>query len=95
MLEKGAVKGTYALEVGGGYLYAASGSGNILRTHSSVDGNASWLLRIDKSGVADISAKGSSSHNLLRYNATARIFSCYANGQKAVSIYAKSPAAAR
>lgn len=95
VLKRGASKGTVAFDVCGGYLYAASSSGNFLRTQSSVDGNASWLLKVDKNGAADISANGSSTRKLLRYNATAKIFACYANGQKTVMIFAKSPATAK
>lgn len=91
VIEKGVSNGTYAFFVGSGYLYAASSSSNYLRTQATVDGNASWLITIEEDGNANIVAQGNNSRNILRYNPSADIFSCYKSGQNVVKIYAKSP----
>lgn len=93
VIEKGAVASTYALRVDGGYLYAASSSSNYLRTQDNIDANASWQITIADGGAADIQAKGGNARNLLRYNPSAKIFSCYKSGQSKVSIYAKKASA--
>lgn len=89
VLEKGTSSAAFALKVDGGYLYAASSSSNYLRTQDNVDANASWKITIADGGAADVVAQGSNSRNLLRYNPSAKIFSCYKSGQNKVSIYAK------
>lgn len=88
VLERGAVEGSYALRVDGGYLYAASSSSNYLRTRSGIDANASWKITIDE-GVAEIAAQGDKTRNLLQYNSSADLFSCYKSGQKSINIYVK------
>lgn len=89
VLEKGTVAGTFAFNVGNGYLYAASSTKNSLRTQSTVDANASWLITIDAGAFANIVAQGGNECNLLRYNSKASLFACYKNGQTPVNIYAK------
>ena len=89
VLGKGTASATFALNVGDGYLYAASSSSNYLRTQGNVDANASWKITIADGGAADIVAQGCNTRNLLRYNPSAKIFSCYKSGQNKVSIYAK------
>ena len=69
-----------------GYLYAASSFSNYLRTQSSVDNNASWRITISGS-EATVQAQGGSSHDLLRYNDSSNLFSCYISGQQTVFIY--------
>lgn len=86
-LEKGVVENTFALNVGEGYLYAPSSASNQLKTHSFIDENSSWLIEIDSSGVATITAQGESTRNGLMFNATNRIFSCYMTTQDAIMIY--------
>ncbi len=89
-LESGAVEGTFALSVEDGkYLYAPSSSANNLKTQSSLNNNGSWHIAIGADGNAAITAAGSSTRNILRYNATSSLFSCYAasNNQKDVAIY--------
>ncbi|MBQ3253910.1 MAG: InlB B-repeat-containing protein, partial [Acholeplasmatales bacterium] len=54
-LEEGAVAGTFAFNVGNGYLYAASNSSNYLRTEASLSDNSSWEITISD-GVATIVA---------------------------------------
>jgi hypothetical protein len=89
-LEDGTTTGTFAFNVGGGYLYAASGSSNQLKTQTSNNANGSWKIEIADNGVATIKAQGTNSRNWLRYNPTNNtgpIFSCYASGQSDVAIY--------
>lgn len=87
-VEDGAKPGTIALNVGEGYLYAASSSNNYLRTESTLSDNSSWIITIDK-GIATIKAQGSNTRNWMRYNYNSGnpMFSCYASGQNDVSIY--------
>ncbi len=76
-LEAGSAEGTFAFNVGDGYLYAA-GSGtksNYLKTQASVDANASWAISIEEKN-ATIQAQGSNTNNILLYN-TNKLFSCY------------------
>ena len=92
-LEAGNGNGTFALNVGNGYLYAASSSSNYLRTQSNIDANASWIITIGDDALANIAAQGNNTRNLLRYNSSASLFACYNSGQNLVNIYAKSPVA--
>ena len=90
-LEAGSIDGTFAFSTGdSAYLYAASSSSNHLKTTASISDNASWSIDINSStGAATIQATGSHTHNVMRYNATSSLFSCYApsNSQKDVCIY--------
>lgn len=89
VLEKGVLASTFALKVDGGYLYAASSSGNYLRTQDNKNANACWHITVAEGGAADIVARGDNTRNLLRYNPSAKIFSCYKSGQTKVSVYVK------
>ena len=90
-LESGSVSGTFALQAGTGkYLYAASSSSNHLKTTDSVIDNGSWTITIDSAtGAASVVAAGSYTRNVMRYNASSSLFSCYAanNTQKDLAIY--------
>ena len=91
-LKVGTVDGTFAFYVKGdstGYLYAASGSSNHLKTQATNNDNGSWKITISSNGVATIKAQGTNTRNWLRYNSTNNppIFSCYGSGQTDVSIY--------
>ncbi len=66
-----------------GYLYAASGSNNYLRTQSTVDANSKADITITNNAV-NIKFKGTNSRNILQYNSTSSLFSCYAGTQKSV-----------
>ena len=91
-LTEGTTSGTYGFYTGAGYLYAASSSSNYLKTQTTNNANGSWKIAIDSSnGYATINAQGTNTHNLLCYNATSSIFSCYASSlpQSPVSIYKK------
>lgn len=87
-LEAGTVDGTFALNTGSGYLYAASSSSNYLKTKTTLDANGSWLVN-DTNGVTSLTAKGSNTRNQLKFNNSnsPKIFSCYASGQQNVAIY--------
>ena len=90
-LEAGTAEGSFAFQVGEGqYLYAPSSSANNLKTTSSLGATASWSVQIDAAtGSASIAAVGDTTRNVLRYNATSGLFSCYAasNSQKDIGIY--------
>ena len=85
----GISSGTYALNVGTGYLYSASSTANYLRTESTLTANSSWRITISSSGVATIKSTGSNTRNWIRYNDYNKIFSCYAanSSQYDVCIY--------
>ena len=87
-LENGKTNGTYAFNVGDGYLYAASSSSNHLKTQATVDAKASWTVEITEAGVATVKAS-EGTRSWLRFNNTnnPKIFSCYGSGQTDVSIY--------
>lgn len=84
----GTEAGTFAFNTGNGYLYAASSSYNYLKTRDTLDGNASWSITIEN-GVTKIVARGNNTRNMLQYNNSSSLFSCYAedNPQKSISIY--------
>ena len=87
-LEAGTVDGTFAFNVGtAGYLYAADSDENYLKTQTTNNDNGSWTIEVTDEGVATIKAKGTNTHNWLRYNSSSKLFSCYASGQKDVAIY--------
>jgi hypothetical protein len=92
LLEEGVVEGTYAFNVGNGYLAASSSSSNNVATTTTLDKNGSWAITISD-GLATITALGDKSRNRLQYNVSSPRFSCYKSGQKDVNIYAKSPVA--
>ena len=88
-LEAGAATNSYALNVGDGYLIAASSTNNYLHTEATMTANSSWGIEIASNGTATIKACGENTRNQLQYyqnNATG-CFSCYANKQKDVVIY--------
>ena len=89
-LTNGTASNTYAFYVGDGYLYAAGGTGknNYLRTETALTLAGSWNITISSNGVAKIvTADSTVVRNTLMHNTSASIFSCYASGQKDVSIY--------
>lgn len=88
-LGAGTKTGTFSLSTGSGYLYAASSSKNYLKTQTELDDNASWAITIENN-VATIKANGKNTRNLLKYNSSSSIFSCYESGQGAVQIYRKN-----
>ena len=87
-LQQGKVKNTFALYTGQGYLYAASSSNNYLKTLTTLNENASWTITINDT-IATIKANGDNTRNVLRYNRTSFLFSCYetTNSMQNIVIY--------
>ncbi len=85
----GTKDGTFGFDTGSGYLYAAGGTGknNYLKVENSLSDNSSWKITIDETGVAKVIAQGDAIRNVIQYNYTSKLFSCYASGQKDISIY--------
>ena len=83
----GKVGDNFTFNDGTGYLYASSSQKNYLNTEADLDDNGKWAITIDAEGVASIIAKGANENNNLKWNNSSPRFSCYASGQKAVSIY--------
>ena len=86
-LEPGTKADTYAFNTGSGYIYAASSSKNYLKTQQTNNDNGSWTISCTAEGVATIKSSGTYSRNLLKYNSSDELFSCYSTGQDAVAIY--------
>lgn len=90
-VEPGTKTETVAFNTGSGYIYAASSSGNQLKTKVELDDNASWSVSISE-GVATVTAQGSYTRNVIRYNPNngSPLFACYASASSTgslVSIY--------
>ena len=88
-LEAGVTDGTFAFNVGNGYLYAASSGSNHLKTTDKLDANGSWSITI-ADGVATIKATGTYTRNTMQYNPNngSPLFACYASAsQTALQIY--------
>jgi hypothetical protein len=80
---------TYALKTSAAtatYICAASSSSNHLKSQTTLDDEGSWTISFS-SGDAVITAQGTNTRNIIRYNSSSSIFSCYASGQSAVQIY--------
>lgn len=94
-LEEGTISGTWSFNTGSGYIYAAgSSNNNYLKTETKKSANSSWLIDITSSTYT-IQAKGNSTHNLLLYNSSSSLFSCYSQSttiQKAVVLYKQQSA---
>ena len=85
----GGSAGAWTLQLAGNdeYLYAASSSDNVLRSRAGNDDkNSEWAIEI-ADGAATVTAQGSNTRNMLRYNTASKLFSCYSNAQKPVSFY--------
>lgn len=85
-LRAGTKTNTWALDAGTGYLYASSSSSNNMKTQVELDDNGSWIITIED-GLATLWAQGKNTRNIMRYNNSSGLFSCYASGQKDISIY--------
>ena len=80
----------WTFDTGSGYLYAASSGSNHLKVQNPNDANGEWTISLNASSEATITAQGSNTRNLLRYNSGSSIFSCYGSGQQLVKIYKKA-----
>ena len=88
-------EGKYALRTSNGkYLYAASSSSNYLKTEDELDdkGNGLWTITYENNEWS-IVAQGDHTRNIMRFNESSIIFSCYSSGQKAIKLYKKAPVA--
>lgn len=77
---------------GDGYLYASgTGNNNYLKTTpSATNANSVFSITLaDETGVATITAQGTSTNNTMSYNSGSNLFACYAstNTQKDIVIY--------
>lgn len=88
-LEKGSAVDTWAFYDGTGYPYAASSDRNYMKRETSLSANSSFAITIDGASVASVVAKGSNTRNIMRYNSSNSLFSCYASGQNDIYIYRK------
>lgn len=62
----------------GQYIAAASESNNNMHSVDAIDDNASWSISINgTTGVASVTAQGSYTRNILKYNSGNGVFSCY------------------
>lgn len=77
----------WAFNTGNGYLCAASSSYNYLRTETTLSNNSKATIVINDKGETTIEFTGNYTHNILRYNASSSIFSCYASGQQPVVLF--------
>lgn len=73
------------------YLNATDTDKNYLKGSTSTDKYAKFKISFNN-GAAIITCKGKTTRNILQYNSTSEIFSCYNNGnQKAVYLYKELP----
>jgi endonuclease I len=71
----------------GGYLYAASSSNNYLRTQATNNDNGRWNISFGSNGVATMVAQGANSRNMLKYNKSNAVFSCYPSNNVMQDVY--------
>lgn len=75
-----------------GYLYAASNSSNYLKNQST---STTWTIAIAASGsAATMTSQSGVSNNILKYNSSGSLFSCYSSGQASVYLYKEVSAVA-
>lgn len=68
------------------YLKATSSSSNNLRTTSGI---ATWTVTFSSNAAVMTCITGSFSRNILRYNSSSSLFSCYSSGQASVYLFKK------
>lgn len=66
-----------------GYLYAGSSSNNQLKTQSTA---TNWTISFS-SDAAILTSAAQTSRNILQYNSTNTLFSCYTSGQSSVFLF--------
>ena len=91
VVEEGTEANTYAFLATKteGYIYAASSSGNQLKTEQTLSDNSSFAITISN-GTTSIIAQGSNTRNVMQYNPSSNggLFACYGSAsQKPVDIY--------
>lgn len=91
ILEDGTKSGSFGFWCDNGdkpnyYIYAASSSSNNMKSQQDLDDNGSFAISI-ADGVATVTAQGTNTRNIIKYNSTSDLFSCYASGQNPIAIY--------
>ena len=87
---EGDATGWYFNVGNGGYLYAASNTANHLKTHNTLE-NSKVAISIGNDNIASIVFQGQFSHNVMQYNQSSNLFSCYETAsQKPVYIYQRT-----
>ena len=76
---------------GSDYLYAASSSSNYMKHAdlATADNNAKATISFSE-GNAVVTFRGSYTHNIVRYNSSSSLFSCYTSGQNDIQLYKRS-----
>ena len=82
--------GAWYLKVDDGYLGCVNGTKNLLRTLTSKTDYAKAAITIS-GGDAEIKF-ASGERNIVRYNSSSDLFSCYKSGQQVVQVYKKTTA---
>ena len=91
VLTLGVENSHWTFYTGSGYLYAASSSSNYLRTQTTNNANGEWTISISNNN-ATVTAQGSNTRNILKYNSSnGGLFACY-NTAGTVSIFKEVPA---
>lgn len=70
-----------------GYLCVTTSNSNYLKIQQSLDDYGKATISVAESGVATITFTKRTTRNLLRYNETSTLFSCYSSGQQDVYLY--------
>lgn len=83
-------EGAWSFKTNNGYLCAVSSDNNYLRTTTTIDNYAKATIAIED-GNATVTFLGKNTRNIIMYNSTSGLFSCYSNGQKSIQIYRKTP----
>lgn len=86
----GTSNGHWTFDTGSGFLHAASSSSNYLKVQDPNDVNGEWTISLNASNEATITSQGSYTRDVLQYNSSSTLFSCYASTQQAVKIYKKA-----
>lgn len=72
---------TFFDEVKGGYLYAASSTGNQLKTQTTNNANGEWTIVFENDETAVVTANGDNTRNVMRFNENSSngdpLFNCY------------------
>ncbi len=72
-----------------GYLYAASSSGNQLKTQTNNNANGEWSIEFNDDGTAVVTAQGENTRNIMRFNENSSngtpLFSCY-NSNSSINV---------
>ena len=80
---------TFFDELKNGYLYAASSTGNQLKTQTNNDANGEWKIEFNSDGTAEVTAQGENTRNIMRFNENSSngtpLFSCY-NSNSSINV---------